>query len=125
MAARGSGSSDELDKMRGTGGRGQGNRQMCSMMRARERGCPNWLAVGGVRSGRSRNDLDRWGVGGRLDGDDGTRLMGSRASVGGGERGESRGTSLRGGVLGFDVMGAFGSFKSLGGGGLGKDEIGL
>ena len=47
------------------------------------------------------------------------------ASGGGGGKGELRGTSLGGGVLGFDVVGSFVSFESPGGGGLGKDKIGL
>ena len=39
--------------------------------------------------------------------------------------GESRGTSPGGGILGFNFMGAFGSFKSLGGHCLGKVVVSL
>ena len=98
---------------------------MCSATRVGDRGCPNWLAVGGVRSGRSRNDLNQWGVGGGLDGDDRTQSTGLRVSVGGGRRSELRGPGLVGGILGFNVVGVLGSFKSPSGGCLGKDEIGL
>ena len=51
--------------------------------------------------------------------------MSSRASTGCRGRGETRGTSPGGSILGFDVVKVLGSFKSLGGGGLGEDEIGM
>ena len=43
--------------------------------------------------------------------------------MGGRRGGELRGTSPGGGVLGFDVVGALGSFQSPGGSGLGEDKV--
>ena len=48
-----------------------------------------------------------------------------RVGLGGRRRGEMRGTSMGGGVLGFNVMGVLSPFEGLGGGGLGEDEVGL